>query len=54
MRRKGRGMKGMNLYFCTDDLHDSGLFIAAESRGKAKRMYCDYECVCDFDMDIRT
>ena len=44
----------MNLYFCTDDLHDSGLFIAAESRGKAKRMYCDYECVCDFDMDIRT
>ena len=40
----------MKLYFCTDDLHDSGLYVAAESRGKAKRMYCDYECVCDFDM----
>ena len=34
----------MNLYFCTDDSHDSGLYVAAESRGKAKRMYCDY---CD-------
>ena len=38
----------MNLYFCTEDLHDSGLYVAAESR--AKRMYCDYEYVCDFDM----
>lgn len=34
----------MNLYFCTDDLHDLELYVAAESRGKAKRMYCDY---CD-------
>ena len=34
----------MNLYFCTDDSHDSGLYVAAESRGKEKRMYCDY---CD-------
>ena len=34
----------MKLYFCTEDLHDSGLYVAAESRGKAKRMYCDY---CD-------
>lgn len=32
----------MNLYFCTDDSHDSGLYVAAESRGKAKCMYCDY------------
>ena len=32
----------MNLYFCTDDSHDSGLYVAAESRGKAKSMYCDY------------
>nr|DAH68946.1 MAG TPA: Recombinase zinc beta ribbon domain [Caudoviricetes sp.] len=31
----------MNLYFCTDDSHDSGLYVAAESRGKAKCMYCD-------------
>ena len=22
-------MKGMNLYFCTDGLHDSGLYVAA-------------------------
>ena len=34
----------MNLYFCTDGLHEEGLYVAAESRGKAKRMYCDY---CD-------
>lgn len=40
----------MNLYFCTDDLWGLELYVAAESRGKAKRMYCDYECVCDFDM----
>ena len=45
----------MNLYFCTEDLHDSGLYVAAESRGKAKRMYCDFDMVhthiisCDFD-----
>ena len=39
----------MNLYFCTDDLHDSGLYIAAESRGKAKWLYCDY---CDTFMDF--
>ena len=40
----------MNLYFCTDDLWGLELYVAAESWGKAKRMYCDYECVCDFDM----
>lgn len=39
----------MNLYFCTDDLHDSGLYVAAESRGKAKCMYCDY---CDSLQDF--
>ena len=39
----------MNLYFCTDDSHDSGLYVAAESRGKAKSMYCDY---CDPLMDF--
>ena len=49
MRRKGRGMKGMKLYFCTDGLHEEGLYVAAESRGKAKRMYCDY---CDSLMDF--
>ena len=39
----------MNLYFCTEDLHDSGLYVAAESRGKAKRMYCDdCDAVRDF------
>lgn len=32
----------MNLYLCTDDLREAGLYVAAESRGKAKRMYCDY------------
>ena len=36
----------MNLYFCTDYLtdylHKAGLYVAAESRGKAKSMYCDY------------
>ena len=41
---------GTTLYFCTGGLHEEGLYVAAESRGKAKRMYCDYECVCDFDM----
>ena len=39
----------MNLYFCTGDLHEAGLYVAAESRGKAKRMYCDY---CDSLMDF--
>jgi hypothetical protein len=39
----------MNLYFCTDDSHDSGLYVAAESRGKAKCMYCDY---CDSLLDF--
>lgn len=51
----------MNLYFCTDDSHDSGLYVAAESRGKAKRMYCDFakkmgfsSCdKCPIDCDIR-
>ena len=45
----------MNLYFCTDDLHDSGLYVAAESWGKAKRMYCDYcdSLLLDFIM-VRT
>ena len=32
----------MNLYFCTDYLYGVGLYVAAQSRGKAKRMYCDY------------
>ena len=32
----------MKLYFCTDGLHEEGLYVAAESRGKAKRMYCNY------------
>ena len=32
----------MNLYFCTYDLQEAGLYVAAESRGKAKSMYCDY------------
>ena len=36
--------EGMNLYFCAYDLQEAGLYVAAESRGKAKRMYCDY---CD-------
>lgn len=39
----------MNLYFCTDAVQEAGLYVAAESRGKAKRMYCDY---CDFLMDF--
>ena len=39
----------MNLYLCTDDLHEAGLYVAAESRGKAKRMYCDY---CNSLMDF--
>lgn len=39
----------MKLYFCTDGLHEEGLYVAAESRGKAKRMYCDY---CDPLMDF--
>lgn len=39
----------MNLYFCTDDLHEAGLYVAAQSRGKAKSMYCDY---CDTLMDF--
>ena len=43
----------MNLYLCTDDLHEAGLYVAAESRGKAKRMYCDRKCICDFDV-VRT
>ena len=41
----------MNLYFCTDGLHEEGLYVAAESRGKAKRLYCDY---CDTFMDFIT
>lgn len=41
----------MNLYFCTDDAHSSaGLYVAAESRGKAKQMYCGYDGMCDFIM----
>ncbi len=40
----------MNLYFCTDDSHDSGLYVAAGSRGKAKRLYCGYDDMCDFIM----
>lgn len=43
----------MNLYFCTDYLYEAGLYVAAESRGKAKRMYCDRKCICDFDL-VRT
>ena len=39
----------MNLYFCTDDSDDSGLYVAAESRGKAKCMYCDF---CDSLLDF--
>ena len=39
----------MNLYFCTDDSHDSGLYVAAQSRWKAKSMYCDY---CNTLMDF--
>lgn len=39
----------MNLYLCTDNLHEAGLYVAAESRGKAKSMYCDY---CDPLMDF--
>nr|DAH68947.1 MAG TPA: hypothetical protein [Caudoviricetes sp.] len=39
----------MNLYLCTDDLHEAGLYVAAESRGKAKCMYCDY---CDSLLDF--
>ena len=39
----------MKLYFCTDGLHEEGLYVAAESRGKAKRPYCDY---CDTFMDF--
>ena len=41
----------MKLYFCTDGLHEEGLYVAAESRGKAKRLYCDY---CDTFMDFIT
>lgn len=41
----------MNLYFCTDDAHGSaGLYVAAESRGKAKQLYCGYHDMCDFIM----
>ena len=43
----------MNLYLCTDAVREAGLYVAAESRGKAKRMYCDRKCICDFDM-VRT
>lgn len=43
----------MNLYFCTDYLYEAGLYVAAESRRKAKRMYCDRKCICDFDL-VRT
>lgn len=43
----------MNLYFCTDYLYEAGLYVAAESRGKAKRMYCDRKCIRDFDV-VRT
>ena len=44
----------MKLYFCTDGLHEEGLYVAAESRGKAKRMYCDYcDTLLDFIM-VRT
>jgi len=43
----------MNLYFCTDYLYEAGLYVAAESRRKAKRMYCDCKCICDFDV-VRT
>ncbi len=44
----------MNLYLCTDDLREAGLYVAAESRGKAKRMYCDYcDPLLDFIM-VRT
>lgn len=32
----------MKLYFCTDDLWGLELYVAAESRRKAKSMYCDY------------
>ncbi len=39
----------MNLYLCTDFLYEAGLYVAAESRGKAKRMYCDY---CDPLLDF--
>lgn len=46
------GKEGMNLYFCTDDCMIRGLFVAAESRGKAKCMYCDYcdSLLLDFTM----
>lgn len=41
----------MNLYLCTDAVREAGLYVAAESRGKAKRMYCDYcDCLPDFIM----
>ena len=43
----------MNLYFCTEYLYGVGLYVAAQSRGKAKRMYCDRKCICDFDL-VRT
>ena len=39
----------MKLYFCTDGLHEEGLYVAAESRGKAKSMYCNY---CDSLLDF--
>ena len=39
----------MNLYLCTDAVREAGLYVAAESRGKAKRLYCDY---CDTLMDF--
>lgn len=32
------GKEGMNLYLCTYDLQEAGLYVAAESRGKAKSM----------------
>ena len=40
----------MNLYFCTDDLWGIERYVVAESRRKAKRMYCACENVCDFTM----
>ncbi len=40
----------MNLYLCTDYLWGIERYVVAESRRKAKRMYCDCENVCDFTM----
>ena len=39
----------MKLFFCTDDLHDSGLYVAADSWVNVNRLYCDY---CDTFMDF--